>query len=87
MEQLSAGKINQKEAGKILTVRVRQIKHILRRYHTSGLLGLICKQRGRVSNRRVDETTSTTAIKMISEHYHDVGLVAAVPALPFKISD
>ena len=73
MEQLLAGQIDQKEAGKMLTVSVRQIKRILRRYRSSGLLGLISKQRGRVSNRRVDETIRTTAIKLIGEHYRDFG--------------
>ncbi len=65
MGQLLAGKIDKKEAGKMLAVSVRQIKRILRRYRTSGLPGLISKQRGRVSNRRVDETIRTTAIKLI----------------------
>jgi len=73
MELLSAGKIDQKEAGKILAVSVRQIKRILRCYRTLGLPGLISKKRGRISNRRGDETIRTTAIKMIGEHYHDFG--------------
>ena len=34
MELLTAGKIDQKEAGKMLAVSVRQIKRILRRYRT-----------------------------------------------------
>ena len=34
MELLSAGKVDQKEAGTMLAVSVRQIKRILRRYHT-----------------------------------------------------
>ncbi len=67
MELLTAGKVTQKEAGKILAVSVRQIKRILRRYRTLGLPGLISKKRGRISNRRVDETIRTTAIKMIGE--------------------
>ena len=62
MELLLAGKIDQKEAGKMLAVSVRQIKRILRRYRTLGLPGLISKKRGRISNRRVDETIRTTAI-------------------------
>ncbi|BBJ24602.1 hypothetical protein W01_25290 [Candidatus Nitrotoga sp. AM1P] len=52
MELLLAGKVDQKEAGKMLAVSVRQIKRILRRYRTLGLPGLISKKRGRVSNRR-----------------------------------
>ena len=81
MELLSAGKVDQKEAGKMLAVSVRQIKRILRRYRTLGLPGLISKKRGRVSNRRVDETIRTTAIKMIGEHYRDFGPTLAAEKL------
>ena len=34
MELLTAGKIDQKEADKMLAVSVRQVKRILRRYRT-----------------------------------------------------
>ena len=81
MEQLLAGKIDQQEAGKMLAVSVRQIKRIVRRYRISGLLGLINKQRGRVSNRRVDETIKTTTIKLIGEHYRDFGPTLAAEKL------
>jgi transposase len=81
MELLTAGKTDQKEAGKMLAVSVRQIKRILRRYRTLGLPGLISKKRGQVSNRRVDETITTTAIKMIGEQYHDFGPTLATEKL------
>jgi len=81
MEQLLAGKIDQKEAGTILAIGVRQIKRILRRYRTSGLPGLISNKRGQVSNRRVDETIRATAIKMIGKHYLDFGPTLAAEKL------
>jgi transposase len=81
MELLLAGKIDQKEAGKMLAVGVRQIKRILRRYRNLGLPGLISKKRGRVSNRRVVEAIRATAIKMIGEHYHDFGPTLAAEKL------
>ena len=81
MELLTAGKIGQKEAGKMLAVSVRQIKRILRRYRTLGLPGLISKKRGRASNRRVDETIRTTATKLIGEHYRDFGPTLATEKL------
>jgi transposase len=81
MEQLLAGKIDQKEAGKQLAVSVRQIKRIVRRYRTSGLPGLINKQRGQVSNRRVDESIKTTATKLIGAHYRDFGPTLAAEKL------
>jgi transposase len=81
MELLTAGKISQKEAGKMLAVSVRQIKRILRRYRTAGLPGLISKKRGWVSNRRLDETIRTNAIKMIGERYRDFGPALAAEKL------
>jgi transposase len=81
MELLTAGKIDQKEAGKRLAVSVRQVKRILRRYRTSGLPGLISKKRGRASNRRLDETIRVAAIKLIGEHYRDFGPTLAAEKL------
>ncbi len=43
MELLTAGKIDQKKAGKRLSVSVRQIKRIVRRYCTEGLPGLMSR--------------------------------------------
>ena len=81
MELLIAGKIEQREAGKMLAVSVRQIKRILRRYRTFGLPGLISKKRGRVSNRRMDEAIRATATKLIGEHYRDFGPTLAAEKL------
>jgi transposase len=81
MELLAAGKIDQKEAGKVLAVSVRQIKRILRRYRTMGLPGLISKKRGRVSSRRVGEAIRATATKLIGERYRDFGPTLAAEKL------
>lgn len=43
MEQLTAGQIDQKQAGKLLAVSVRQIKRIVKRYRAEGLPGLVSK--------------------------------------------
>lgn len=81
MELLAAGKIDQKEAGEMLAVGVRQIKRILRRYRTSGLPGLISRKRGRTSNRRLDETIRIAATKLIGERYRDFGPTLAAEKL------
>jgi transposase len=73
MELLTAGKIDQKEAGKRLTVSVRQIKRIVRRYRAIGLPGLISKKRGQPSNRRLDEEAKRLSIELIGAHYRDFG--------------
>ena len=73
MELLTAGKIDQKEAGKRLAVSVRQIKRIVRRYRTEVLPGLMSKKRGTTSNRRLSEDTKHLSIELIGTHYRDVG--------------
>lgn len=73
MELLTAGKLDQKEAGKRLGVSVRQIKRIVRRYRIEGLPGLVSKKRGRSSNRRLDEETKRLCIELIGTHYRDFG--------------
>ncbi|MDD5180331.1 MAG: hypothetical protein PHT15_03625 [Gallionellaceae bacterium] len=52
MELLTAGKTDQREAGKRLAVSVRQIKRIVRRDWAKGLPELISKKCGQPSNRR-----------------------------------
>jgi transposase len=73
MELLTAGKIDQKEAGKRLDVSVRQIKRIVRRYRTAGLSGLISKKRGIPSNRRLNKETKRLSTELIGTHYRDFG--------------
>ena len=73
MELLTADKIDQKEAGKRLSVSVRQIKRIVRRYRTEGLPGLMSKKRGIPSNRRLNEVTKRLSIELIGTHYRDFG--------------
>jgi transposase len=73
MELLTAGKIDQKEAGKRLSVSVRQIKRIVRRYRREGLAGLISKKRSRSSNRRLDEGKKRLCVELIGAHYRDFG--------------
>lgn len=73
MALLTAGKIDQKEAGNRLAVSVRQIKRIVRRYRTEGLPGLLSKKRGTPSNRRLNEDTKCLSIELIGTHYRDFG--------------
>ena len=73
MEQLTAGQIDQKQAGKLLAVSVRQIKRIVKRYRAEGLPGLVSKKRGVPSNRRLSEKTKQQALDLIGAHYRDFG--------------
>ncbi len=71
MKLLEAGKIDQKEAGKRLTVSSRQIRRIVRRYRAEGLPGLLSKKRGQSSNRRLSDAIRVQAMDVIGAHYRD----------------
>ncbi|KXW56425.1 ISNCY family transposase [Ferrovum sp. PN-J185] len=81
MELLTAGKIGQKQAADRLSVSVRQIKRILKRYREAGLKGLISKKRGMPSNRRLTDVLRHQAIEVISTHYRDFGPTLACEKL------
>lgn len=81
MERLTASEIDQKEASKRLSVSVRQIKRIVRRYRTEGLPGLMSKKRGQPSNRRLDEETKRLSIELVGIHYRDFGPTLACEKL------
>ena len=67
--------MSQKEAlrAQVMLDSVRQIKRIVRRYRTEGLPGLMSKQRGIPSNRRLNEMTRRLSIELIGTHYRDFG--------------
>ncbi len=81
MEQLTAGHIDQRVAAKRMDVTVRQTRRILKRYRALGVVGLISKQRGQPSNRRLPEVTATLAMHLVGQHYRDFGPTLACEKL------
>ena len=73
LDQLKEGKINQRQASKVMGVSTRQVRRLAKRYLEEGLAGLVSKKRGRASNRRLDETVRATVIELIGKHYRDFG--------------
>ena len=73
MAQVLEGKLTQSEAAARLQVTVRQVKRLKRRYAVDGIAGLISKQRGQASNRRICTTVITQAMALIGTHYADFG--------------
>lgn len=73
LELLKEAKISQQEAARRLGVTTRQVRRLAKRYQEDGLAGLVSKQRGSASNRRLDETTCATALNLIETHYRDFG--------------
>jgi len=73
MENLKARRIKQKDAAKILGITTRQVRRIFTRYQTKGVLGLLHKSRGKVSNRAIDQQKKDCAITLIKKYYPDFG--------------
>ena len=81
MELLTAGILDQKEAAKRMDVTVRQTRRILKRYCALGVAGLISKQRGQPSNRRLPIASTALAMQLVGEHYRDFGPTLACEKL------
>lgn len=73
MQRLDKKQMSQKEAGTILSLSTRQIKRLLKAYRHEGAKGLISKQRGRVSNNRLDEKTTQQALNLLKSKYQGFG--------------
>lgn len=73
MEQLRAKQITQKEAGKLLGLKVRQIKRLWRNFKLYGAKGLISKKRGRPSNHQLPVGLKEQAISIVRTYYADFG--------------
>ena len=59
MTQLEEQQINQKRAGELLGVSIRQVKRIWRRCRQAGAEGLIHQSRGKPSHNRLSEEKSS----------------------------
>ena len=81
MDMLEEGQIDQKGAGKRLEISVRQVKRLVKLYRAEGLPGLINKQRGKPSNRRLDKAANALAMRLVGEHYRDFGPTLAAEKL------
>ena len=71
LELLKEDTISQREAAQRMGMSTRQVRRLARRYQAEGLGGLVSKQRGRVSNRRLPETLRATALDLIGARYRD----------------
>lgn len=81
MEQLIKKRVKQKKAAQILGLSVRQIRRLKKRYRQEGITGLIHKNRGRVSNRRLPVKEINQAIEIVKNNYHDFGPTFALEKL------
>jgi transposase len=73
MQRLSKKQMSQAEAGRILSLSVRQIKRLLRAYRQEGAAGLVSKQRGRQANNRLAEEVMRKALNLLKTKYQGFG--------------
>jgi len=81
LRDLDGQRLTAQAAADILDLSRRQALRLLKAYRTSGVDGLISKQRGRPSNRRKPEEIRAEALAIIREHYGDFGPTLAAEKL------
>ncbi len=84
MQRIKDKRLTQKEAARMLSLSVRQIKRLYRAYKAQGARGLVSQRRGKPSNNRLDVETQQKAIDLIYEHYRDFGPTLAHEKLTEK---
>ena len=66
-------RMSQKEAARILTVSVRQVKGLPQAYRSQGAARLVSKHRGRRSNNRLSERVKRKALNLLKSKYQGFG--------------
>ena len=67
------GTVTQIQAAELLNVTDRQVRNLVVRMKEAGARGLISKERGRPSNRRLPDSLRHWVLSIIRERYHDFG--------------
>lgn len=81
VRQCVEGVLSQAEAAERLGVGVRQVKRLVRRWREAGDAGLISRQRGRLSHRRMSEALRSRIGLLLTETYPDFGPTLAAEKL------
>jgi transposase len=84
MQRIKDKRLTQKEAARMLSLSVRQIKRLYRAYKAQGARGLVSQRRGQPSNNRLDGETQQKVIDLIYKHYRDFGPTLAHEKLTEK---
>jgi transposase len=75
------GWLSQREASERLAVGVRQVKRLVRSWRREGDAGLVSRQRGRPSHRRMSEALRSRIGVLLAETYSDFGPTLAAEKL------
>jgi transposase len=73
MQRISRKQMSQTEAGRLLSLSVRQIKRLLKAYRQNGATGLVSKHRGRKGNNRLSEEVKKRALNLLKTKYQGFG--------------
>lgn len=81
VRDLDLGRLKADDAAQLLRLQPRQVFRLLKAYRQEGTGGLISKQRGRPSNRRIPDQVRTSAMAIIVAKYSDFGPTLAAEKL------
>ena len=81
MQKLEEKRMRQKEAARILSLSIRQVKRLLKSYRRDGAQGLISKRRGQMSNNRLSKETCKKALSLLKSKYEGFGPTLACEKL------
>lgn len=73
MRRIQERRTTQAEAAEMLGLTARQVQRVYRAYREAGAAGLVSKQRGRPSNRRLPDALRDDALRLVRERYDDFG--------------
>src|ERR1700676_1863274 len=77
VRQALEGLLSQREASGRLGISVRQVKRLVRAWRSDGDAGLVSRQRGRPSHRRMSEALRSRIGGLLKEKYADFGATLA----------
>jgi transposase len=66
-------KISQRQAAEVAGLSPRQMRRLMQRVRTEGDRGIVHRQRGKPSNRRIADQTKQTVLALFEKHYPDYG--------------
>jgi len=81
VRQAIEGHVSQREASERLGIGVRQFKRLVRAFRAEGDSGLVSRQRGRPSHRRMADGLRTRICGLLTEKYADFGATLAAEKL------
>lgn len=74
LEEILSGTRCRKEVAYDLRLSTRQLHRLLKKYKESGVMGIIHKNKGRVSKRKTPEPVRRKVLELINTKYKDFAL-------------